>query len=455
MKRKFNHNASLIRELYGREFSLMNLLNENVFADKDVINFLTTAYIKYVEKDGKAATSLSKIGGPFETQLKKRHPELSMGEAIAFLTKLDALAEKDPDVIDMAAKGTSGSARAPYERLAARVAASLSKSNKRAPGGSQTQSAKGKKTPSKKGKSRKKKGNELVKKIQEIIDPGQEFTSHDGFWGSKTDEAWFSWVDKNKAKINKLIVDEAKHLDVSKPSVSEDIDAVEVAERAAFTRNIQGVYDLCLEVGIDQQPPEGNNQKDPPTSPQPKTPKTTGWPAVRDGKRLRYGEKFGNQPVVALLKKGELPVEWAFTIDEYKSAMGKHPKDNFQYNPDNAGSNANLLNGWAQGIGNKEYLTTWHNSSENPGAVAFLKSQKYTSSAVLIYDDKNEILYLDAAGYDDAITTVKIKDGKYFYISDMDFNPPKGYYDNLKEHSTPGYGESRGSLYRKRYYGRY
>ena len=40
--------------------------------------------------------------------------------------------------------------------------------------------------------------------IQKAIDPQSQFTEHDGFWDSTTDDAWKNWVSNNKAQLQSL-----------------------------------------------------------------------------------------------------------------------------------------------------------------------------------------------------------------------------------------------------------
>ena len=255
MKRKYNHNKNLIQELYGRNFTLENLLNEQDEGVKGKFKqIIHRAKGINVRKKGEDKVSITSASADVDDTA------ISIDDAISQLsTELadeSITDERKAQIANISAqlsKVVSGEQSAQFEEI-----------NSQAGGSSAVAGTKDKKSSS--SKSSSKSGNSKVANIQKIIDPNAENTKADGKWGKGTSKAWHAWVASNIEAINNLIKDEAEKL--AGNSDDSKIKAHILAERAGFTPNVAGVELLCNEISGAQSDTEDNPEaeKDEPSS---------------------------------------------------------------------------------------------------------------------------------------------------------------------------------------------
>lgn len=442
MKRRFNHNAKIIQELYGRNFSITSLLNENVFTD-DNVNFLTTSYIKYVEKDGIKVTDIAKKGGDFESQLKKRRPQLNMGDAIAFLTKLDDLTEKDPEIIAMEDPGSN---RQPYDRLASQVAASLSKSNQSS-GETQGNAATEEKPSPPKGKG--KKPNSKVKAIQEFIDPDEKYTKSNGFWTQKTNDAWYAWCGSSDFYDLLREVSDSKISQENKNKLTRyganlnKQKAHITAQQAGFTPNLDGVYNFVMALAA------GGKVKTLPPGRGPKPEKDS-----KEDNKVSFKYVESESRVKEAVRKATLVRRRVADKTAAGNLLGKISMSAFKGTTDKGGTEYDTPEAFLNsGTNTADYFYD-NGTTRDSGYDLHLRREgdldderKIPTFTVFINGQAK--LNATIKGY----VVVEIN-GELFAVHKSKINSVLKE-SNLFMHKGMLLGESRASLYRKRYWGRY
>jgi hypothetical protein len=250
MKRKFAHNTRLIQELYGNNFNVLSLLNED--KGNKLLGKITGKLkdLKQSIKKGKVPTGDGKYVS-FSDAIKMLEKELDEGpglqramqienisQQLAYVvnnnkeqkSKFDAINDRASKIVDEKTKGLSGSKKQKAKEKAGKV----------------TDKIPNEKAVDIKSKSK----NEKISVIQKAIG-----TNADGKWGPKTNDAWHEWVANNWNKINKLIDSEEKKL--SGTNEDMEIKAHELSKAAGFTADLNGVASLAIEI---QQSPSSLNE---------------------------------------------------------------------------------------------------------------------------------------------------------------------------------------------------
>ena len=452
MKRKFNHNSSLLKELYGRNFSLQSLLNEQEGkrgekAKKAFKNILQKASNIKVSKKGETVKVSSDSTDVPDT-------------AVSFNDAISQMKEelKDPNItpekiqqIENISNTLSDAASADQKtqlRAINRQASKLQK--KSASTDKETVSAtKQGSTPQQKKKSS---GNSKVRELQELI--GHEPVN--GVW-SGTDKTWAAWVDKNKSGIPSVMPDDDKTIELIKSSWKK----ASAKSNGTYTGNIDGMIKFVKDFSTETTTGEGEQEPDNKDADEIEKKATGDWAKDRAKNikdflkkhgEVKYSQAFTDSEAInckvgqLLTSDPGLPIDLVYTFAEFKEKKGE---DSFRDIIDI--STVGTMSFWPDALavrgGNTRTITKIKNFGEESVSLPELDQGNPTTNDIY-YNEALETLCYDTATGDYILGDVKLKDGFLRYV-DPETNESFTRFNGMV------LGESRASLYRKRYFGRY
>lgn len=439
MRRRFNHNARVIQELYGRNFSLESLLNEDEAKTDD------TADVKI--SDATKDTVISRIKNVFKSKNKSVSDNaIQQKGLINIIVSRGEITNKDtPDAI--------GEKIASIRDEDIEKAIAVGEEEAKTGGGSSGGSAKTGGATSKTDK---------IKEIQKIIG-----ADSDGKWGPKTNAAWKTWVTSNKDKIIKYLQDTNK--DETGDGI-ENLQAAELAGKGGHDKNLDGVYDFCIAIkggNFDKNEPEKKDKNDGEEGSNEGSKKgdeswvNNRWEDKAQAKEVintlhgKHKELYDAWPMMgrvdvavgAALKAGKLHVGFVRSKTEFTEKKGES-------------SFMNLIQ--TGGYSSIEDFIGFDDEALNIYSKSGGVIDTGDLGGDLYYDEYTKQLLLDSAGGDYIIKGIYLSDDKKYLKHDperydKEFDE-EGNKINESWKSLGGrmlLGESRATLYRRRYHGRY
>ena len=196
MKRRFKHNTNLIKELYGREFNIFSLLNENV--NEADVNKITNLYIGHATRIKKNPSVKEVLSTDYAKRLLAN---TSLGQPdIKKIIELAIQIHKNRE-FNLGDKTTSNADNRDRQRLTIEVfekfrdfKESEEDSNDNDMSGDESLSAT-KQNP-KPEQKKTASGNSKIKELQKLIG----HTPANGVWRG-TNKTWAKWIESNKTKI--------------------------------------------------------------------------------------------------------------------------------------------------------------------------------------------------------------------------------------------------------------
>ena len=436
MRRRFNHNARVIQELYGRNFSLESLLNEDETKNDD------TADVKI--SDATKDTVITRIKNVFKNKNKSVSDDAIQQKGLIniIVNKASITDEDNPNIIN------DKIARIQDEDINKAIAAGEKEA--KTGGGTKTGGATSK--------------TDKIKEIQTIIG-----TEPDGKWGPKTNAAWKTWVTSNKEKIIEYLKDTNPD---EKGDGIENLQAAELAGKGGHDKTLDGVYEFCIAIkegnfdkkdGDEEKKEDDKDKKD---GEEGSKKGDESWKANRwaDKKAAKLGvnalnRKFSDLydawPMVGscdvavgeALQQGKLHIGFVRTKSEFTRA------DEFMDLIDMGGYSSieDFIGFGDEGI----------NIYSNKGSV--IDASETSSSGDLYYDEYAKELLLDSPSGDYIIKGIYLTDDKLYlkydikrYESEFDDEGKKIVKESrMTLAGKMILGESRADLYRRRYHGRY
>ena len=429
MKRRFNHNAGIIKELYGKSFTLESLLNEQDSSAKEKFKIIIQkAKGINIRKKGETRFSITSESDDVEDT------------AVSFD---DAISQLNTELAD---ENISPERKAQIENISGQLAkiattGEASKEFQKINDASSGEKASGDvKTKNSSKKTSARSGNSAVISIQKIIDPEAKNTKPDGKWGSGTDTAWHEWVANNWEAINELIGDDGKKL--TGDANDSKIKAHILAQSAGFNPDISGVSDLCNKISGGESDLGDNSKED-------KNEKRAFASFSYDDLMDRKGD-FGKKGVI-----NNAVTLYKIPITSLKNA-GKGVFGVTASNIRSDQKHSNVFNLISKGMSGIDKAGKFVNQSPD----LYLS---YSGKQVNIHDADHALytLIIDGEGFNNAYVR------EYVVVSDASDDPlfatPVSWLKQQSKFRTsaknesllPSFGKSRGQLYRERYRRRY